>query len=195
MNAMRIFSLLIVTLLSAAPVLAASEAHGSEGGASVFAGTVMQSVAALIVFAILFAVLAKFAWGPILKGLQDRENKIREDLEKAEAGAKQAAATLAEYEKRLADAQEEARKLIEKGRADAERLAAQLKEQAGNEVNAQRQRAATDIEAARKQAVADLYNQAATLSTQIAGKILKREIRPEDQQALVQQSLQELGRN
>lgn len=191
---MRIVSCLFLTLLAAAPALAADPAHGGEG-ASVFAGTIMQSVAALIVFAILFAVLAKFAWGPILKGLQDRENKIREDLEKAEMSAKQAATTLAEYEKRLAEAQEEARKMIERSRADAERLAAQMREQAGNEVNALRQRATTDIEAARRQAVSDLYSHAATLSTQIAGKILQREIRPEDQQALVQQSLSELGRN
>jgi F-type H+-transporting ATPase subunit b len=176
-----------LSLLISSVVLAA---EGEDP--SVLAGTIIQSLTALIVFAILLAVLVKFAWGPILKGLQDRESKIRQDLEAAERGARQAAATLAEYEKQLTAARDESRRIIEQGRADAQKIAAQLRDQTEQEGQVLRQRAQQDIRTAKEQALAEIYAQTASLATQVAGRILQREIRPEDQHQLVQRSIEEL---
>lgn len=176
-----------------------ADAHGEQASPSVFAGTIAQSVAAVLVFLILLAVLYKLAWNPILSGLQERESKIRGDLESAERSAHQAEATLKEYQQRVASANEEVRKLIEKGRADAQLVASQLKEQMERDIAQARQRAEAEIGAARQQAVAELYAQAATLATDVAGRILKRQINPADQQQLVNEAVGELrnaaGRN
>ncbi|NJL32254.1 MAG: ATP synthase F0 subunit B [Phycisphaerales bacterium] len=80
-----LMSVPMLTILLASPVLAAS-----EGEPSLFAGTIAQSIAAVAVFMVLFAVLYRAAWGPILKGLQEREEHIKADLLKAETAARQA---------------------------------------------------------------------------------------------------------
>ncbi len=190
---MRTVTACVLPLALAGRVLAATEA--GEAAPSVFAGTLAQSIAAMIVFLLLLAILWKAAWGPILKGLQDRENKIKADLEHAEAAAKDANATLAQYKQQLADAQAEVRKIIDQGRAAADRLAAQLKDQAQADITRIRQRAQRDIKTAKEQAISEVYAQTAMLATQVAGKILQRQINAEDQQRLVQESLDELARS
>lgn len=180
-----------------APTATESHAAATQGEAedqpTVFAGTVLQSVAAIVVFLLLLALLYKYAWGPILTGLQERENKIKHDLEEAEANARQAAEVLRQHQEKLAAAQVEAQKLIDRGRADAAKLNAQLRADAQAEIDQARKRAEADIRAAKQLAINELYAQAATIATTIAEKILKRQMNPEDHRALIQQSLAELA--
>ncbi|MEE9212864.1 MAG: F0F1 ATP synthase subunit B [Phycisphaeraceae bacterium] len=190
---MRTAMVCVLNLALAGHVLAATEA--GEAAPSVFAGTIAQSIAAMIVFLLLLAILWKAAWGPILKGLQDRENKIKADLEHAEAAARDATATLEQYKTQLAEAQAEVRKIIDQGRAAADRLAAKLKDQAQADITQIHQRAQRDIKTAKEQAISEVYAQTAMLATQVAGKILQRQINAEDQQRFVQESLDELARS
>jgi len=190
----RLLSTAIV-LYTVLPVMAASSEHGGSGdGPNPFAGTIYQSIAAAVVFLALLFILKSKAWGPILKGLQDRENKIKGDLEHAEQSAKAATAKLAEYEAKLAAAQAEALKIIDQGRLDAQRVAAQVRDQAQAEITAAKTRAESDIRAAKEQALSEIYTTTATLATDVAGKILRRQINPQDQQQLVQESLAELSK-
>lgn len=185
----------IAALATLACVVTASPVFAAGGDSNPFVGTIYQSIAAVVVFLSLYLVLKTKAWGPILKGLQDREEKISTDLANAERSAKMAQDTLQEYQTKLNEAQDEARRVIEQARTDAQRVAAQLKDQTKNEIDAMRERAERDIAAAKEQAVADLHDMTAELSTAIAGRILQREINAEDQKALVDQSLQELTRS
>lgn len=169
---------------------AADDAHAEP---NVFAGTIAQSIAAAIVFLILFAVLYKKAWGPILSGLQDRETKIKNDLEQAEKAAGEAKQTLAAYKEQLSSAQEEAKRVIDQARSDAQKIAAQLKSDSEKEFKQMRDRATADIAAAKEQAVNDIYNQTASIATSIASRIIRREINEADQDQLVRDSLAELG--
>ncbi|MFP4145808.1 MAG: F0F1 ATP synthase subunit B [Phycisphaeraceae bacterium] len=190
MNRIAVLAPLVVTSL-ATPLFAAAE----EGEATTpMAGTYYQSLAAVIVFLILLAVLYKWAWGPILSGLQDREGKIQADLASAERRAREANETLAQYQAQLAEARQEAQQMIERSREDARKVAADLRAQAEQEAAQLRERTQRDIETAKEQAITDIYDRTAELSTQIAARILQRQIRPEDQQALVQRSLDELAR-
>ena len=100
----------LLTILATNATLFAAGGDGEKS--SVFAGTIGQSIAAAIVFLVLVAVLYKKAWGPILKGLQDRESKIKADLESAEKQATEAAQTLDAYRTQLKEAQAEAASLI-----------------------------------------------------------------------------------
>lgn len=179
-----------LSMLMISVAQAAEDAHATDE--TLFAGTIAQGIAAIIVFVILFAVLYKMAWGPILSGLQDRENKIKSDLEEAEKAAQDATATLKEYQVKMAQTAEESRKLIEESRVEAERLAAVLKDQTQTEIKQIKDKATSDIQAAKEQAVTELYTQAAAMSTQIAGRILKRELNADDQQAIVEESLAQL---
>ncbi len=180
----RSFLTAIFLLVPATPLLAAEEASPS-----VFAGTIIQSITAIIVFLLLFALLYRFAWNPILKGLQGREEKIRSDLEKAEQAARQAEQTLREYQKQLAEARDEATRIIDNGRREAENLAHQIEDQTRRELIDLRRQVEADLRVAKEQVLTELYTQSATLATQIAGKILQREIKPQDQQQLVAAAL------
>ncbi len=177
-----------MTLLSLTLTLAA------EGGANPFAGRIYQAIAAATVFLVIFFVLKKKAWGPILTGLQARENKIKGDLESAEKANEEAASTLNAYREQLSQAQAEARRIIDQGRLDASKIAAQLKADAESEIRGIKERAERDIKAAKEQALTEIYSQTATLATTVASRILRREIKPADQEQLVQESLAELGK-
>ena len=192
---MRVALTGVLSVAMTGQVLASAGGGGEAGSSSVFAGTLAQSIAAVVVFMILLALLWKAAWGPILRGLQDRESKIKADLEQAETAARQANATLEQYKARLAEAQAEARRIIDEGRAAADRIAQQIKAQAQADIEQMRKRAENDIRTARQQAISDIYAQTAALATQVAGRILQRQIDPADQQRLVQESLEELARS
>jgi F-type H+-transporting ATPase subunit b len=104
-----------------------------------------------------------------------------------------AKAAQAEFERSLANAREESANMIKQARADAQRIADELKAKNEQELAERVARANADIEAARKAAVADLQAQSAMLATEIASKILRRQVNDQDNQRLVQESLQELG--
>ena len=178
--------MLSVSLFLTTPLFAA-------GPANPFVGTIYQAIAAGVVFVVVFMILKKAAWGPILRGLQDREQKIKTDLENAERSAKEATQTLEKYQRQLADAQADAAKLIDQTRAEAAKLSAELKENAHQEITQLKDRAQNDIKTAKEQALNEIYHQASGLVIQVAGRVLQREINADDQEQLVQQSLAELG--
>lgn len=174
-------------------VAASVDAHGAEASADITHFDPMTYVWELVLFFVLFAVLAFVVWPKMLAGLKGREEKQLSDLKTAENAAKEASATLAEYKQQLAEARKEAQGIIEQSRKDAQAVAAQVAADAAAKAKQTTERAAADIAAAREQAIAAIYEQAAGLSTQIAGQILKREIDPAAHQALVNESLQELS--
>jgi F-type H+-transporting ATPase subunit b len=174
---------------------AGGEAHGGEASGEkppLLNVTPGQYVWTLLLFLALLFVLGKFVWPHVLKTLQDRESKIRDDLGEAERANKEAQDTLAQYKQQLAEAQKESQKIIEQSRTEAQQLAEQWKEETRQELQQMRQRAEQEISAAREQAISELYEQAATLSTDVAGRILQRQISEADQKELIEQSLRDL---
>jgi len=171
-------------LIAMAPALAL--AAGDRGLVNPLISEMLWS---LVLFIMFFIALSVFVWPKILKALQDREGKIKGDLDSAEKSAKEAADTLKEYQERLAAAQEEARQIIEQGKADAEKIAAQLKEQAQTDLTQMKQRAESEIDAAKQMALSELYAETATLATQIAGRIIERELSAKDQRKLIDDAL------
>lgn len=104
----------------------------------------------------------------------------------------QAKEALNEYEKNLADARAQAQQMLEETKAVQGELAAQLKARAETELGELREKAKADIEAAKKQALNELYSESVNLATVMAGKILKREVSVNDEQRLMEESLAEL---
>lgn len=194
MRSISLLSLCIIAV-NAASTFAADDAHAhGEHAPTLWDGSIYQSIAAIIAFVILFFLLKAKAWGPIISGLQDRENKIREDLASAETARDEATAKTAELDAKLAEAHTEARSIIDQSRADAEAVAAKLKSETEADIQRMKERATGEIETAKQQAVQDLYAKSATLAVAVAEKILNRQIDASDTQTLVDQSLAELDK-
>lgn len=153
---------------------------------------IVPSIVSLLVFGIVFAVVATVAWPKIAKGLDERATKIREEIAAAESARKQAKQALEQYERSLADARAEAQKMLEKTKAEQQALAAELKTKAEAELGAMKDRARRDIDSAKRAALDEIYTHTANLATSVAAKILQREVTPRDQQRLVEESLAQL---
>jgi F-type H+-transporting ATPase subunit b len=164
----------------------------SDSEASVVDVQLLTLGTAIVVFAIFFLLAAKFVWPHILKGLDERDQKLRDDLEAAEEARQQAKSALAEYEQELTKARSEAGDLIAKARQDAKAAAEELRANNTRELAEMKSAATADINAAKKAAIGELHTEASNLAVAIASKILDREISTDDQQVLIDESLTEM---
>jgi len=160
-------------------------------------GTPMSSlvplIVAMVVFIIVLGFLAVAVWPKIVKGLDERANKIREEIASAEAARQQAKDALDQYQKSLAEARTEAQKMLDATKTQQTKLAQELKAKAEIEASDLKDKALRDIEAARKAAVSEMYNDAANLATMIASKLLAREVSSGDQQRLIDEAIGEMN--
>jgi F-type H+-transporting ATPase subunit b len=151
-------------------------------------------IATFLVFLILLAILTKFAWGPILAGLAKREETIAQQIAEAKMAAETAGKQLAEYERKLAAATEEARAIVGQARADAEtakdKIVAEAKEAAGRE----RERAVADIASAKNDALREIAAKSVSTAVTLASNIIRREVKPEDHDKLISDSLQQFSK-
>lgn len=146
----------------------------------------------LIVFLVLMAVLWRFAWGPLAKALHDREHHLQHNMEEAERARTEAAALLAEHRKQMDQANQQIQALLDEARRDAQASAEEIRKAAQAEAEATRNRAVHDISTARDQALTDIWSKTADLAVGIAGKVLQRELSPEDHRRLIDQATSEL---
>ncbi len=179
----------MVSLVLAAPALAAEAEHGGGSASNPFAGDLGNAIWTLIIFVIVLIVLGKFAWGPILNTLQARETFIRESLETAKRDRDEAEARLREYEERLAQARAEATAIVEEGRRDAVVVKQRIEEDAQLEADKRLERAKREIQIATETATKELYLLSARLATDMAGKMIGRELTPQDHERLIAESL------
>ncbi len=181
---------LAVNALSGLTALAAEHAgDASEAKPSLFAGDLGNAIWTLAIFFLLLFVLGKFAWNPLLRALQNREQFIRESLAAAKRDREGAEARLREYEQRIQKAHEQAAAIVEESRRDAEVVKRRLEEEARQSAEEMLERAKREIGIARDTALKDLYEQSAGLATTLAGSVLKRQLTSEDQQALVRDAM------
>lgn len=179
--------LIALTAMLAAPTTALA----ADSGRGLMDIVWTEMLFTIIVFVIFFAILSTVVWPKILGGLQAREDKQRSDLLGAEKAAREAEATLAEYKTQLAEARKESQTIVAEAREQAQRAANADKAQIESEIAQMRDSAKREIAAAKQEALADVYAQVATLSTDVARKILQREINPQDQQTLVNESIEQ----
>jgi F-type H+-transporting ATPase subunit b len=185
----------LAALAGPLPALAADDGHGHEkaGILPTIEQGVVPAFVSLIVFGVVFAVLAVFVWPKIGSALKDREQKIRDEIDAAEMARKQAKDALEQYQQSLAQARAEAQKEIDKARAQAQIIGAELKAKADAELSQMREKAMRDIEGAKRAAVAEVSTHATNLAAAMAGKILKREVSAGDTQRLVEESMAQLS--
>ena len=171
---------------------AAGSAAAAEEAASPFAGGLGNMIVTLIIFGIVVFVLGKYAWPVLLKTLAEREQAIRKALEEARHEREEAARLLEQYRKQLDEARQQATAIVEEGRRDAEVVRRRLHEQAQQEAEQILARARQEIELATEAAKRELFDRVADLAVMIAGRILGRELRPDDHRELVARSVEQI---
>jgi F-type H+-transporting ATPase subunit b len=144
-----------------------------------------------VVFLVVLGVLWRFAWGPIVAGLQKREQRIADNIAAAQRQNDEAKALLVQYEQKLANAANEVREIVAEARRDAEYTKQDILAQARAEAEAIKNRGLLEIETATSAALKELGEFGANLAVELAGRIVKARLRPEDHDELIKQTIRQ----
>jgi F-type H+-transporting ATPase subunit b len=146
-----------------------------------------------LAFVVLLLVMWKYALPPVRNMMKQREDRIRDDLERAEQARTEAEGELANYRRQVADARNEAARIIEEARQSADEVKRQIQSQAEADAAETRSRAQEDIRLASERAQADLQGRVADLSIELAEKIVERNLDRDTQLALVESYIGQVG--
>ena len=146
----------------------------------------------IVVVLVLLALLAKFAWRPLLEALEKRQESIRRSLDDAAKAKQELERLQVESQRILAEARAEAEAIVARTREDANRLRDEMRQKAQQEAanivkNAQKQ---IELETAR--ALQQLRHEAVDLSVAIASKLLQRNVSKEDNERLIEDTFRQL---
>lgn len=143
-------------------------------------------IAQILNFLVLLVILAKFAYKPLLQAMDDRRNRIINDLDSAEQTRLDAEALKEQYAEQLAGARQEATEIVTKANQIAQNIHDELVEQARVEQEAMMANAKERIEQEKQQALLDIRTEVVKLSTLIAGKIVNQKLNSDKDQKLVE---------
>jgi F-type H+-transporting ATPase subunit b len=182
--------LLIVAVLA----LTALPIHAAEEGAALspFAGDLGNAIWTLGIFVIVVIVLGKFAWGPVLGLLQQREEFIHRALADAKRDRDEAEARLKDYSAKLQSARAEAAAILDETRRDAERLREEVRQRARTEADNLLANAERQIQLQTSRALEQIRREAVDLSVMIASKIIQRNLTKEDNERLIDEALKQV---
>jgi F-type H+-transporting ATPase subunit b len=145
-----------------------------------------------VLFVLLVLLLKKFAWKPILNAVNEREQGIKDALDSAQKAKEEMANLQADNEKLLKEARAERDAMLKEARDIKNKMISDAKDEAKVEADKMVAQAQAAIESEKKAAIADLKNQVATLSINIAEKVVKQNLATDDkQQELVKSLLEE----
>jgi len=133
-------------------------------------------------FLVLFFLLAKFAWKPIMGAIDDRERFIEDSLSKAEAANEEMARLISENETLLKQARAERDIILQEAKKVKDQIIGEAKEAAHKEGARQIELARVEINNQKAIAMADVKNQVATLSLEIAEKVLRKQFEDSSKQ-------------
>jgi F-type H+-transporting ATPase subunit b len=145
-----------------------------------------------ITFLVLIFVLGKFAWGPIVKMLADRERTIRESIEAAKKERAEAEKLMAEQKEMLVRAQREAAELAKRNQQDVEKLRVELTERAKKEADELIAVARRQVVEEITKAKTELRSQIADLAISAAAKLVKSSLDEKAQRGLVDEYIAQL---
>jgi F-type H+-transporting ATPase subunit b len=172
----------------------AAPAWAEEGKGGMDFGDVGQAIAAMLIFLILLAVLGKWAWKPIATQLRLREQEIADAMARSQKRENESQELLAQYKARLDRADADAQEVLARTRKEAAEVRQSILTTAHDESRKFAEQARQEIEQAKQSAMNELYDVTASLATEMAGKIIHKNLTPEDQGALLQESLEDIRR-
>ncbi len=154
---------------------------------------IADSVLTIIAVAVLFFFLSYFLFNPVRKLLEDRQNKIRTQLEDARTNMDQAQRLREEYEAKLKDIDKEAERILSEARrhaiANEGQMIAKAKEEAVRIV----ERAHMEVELEKRKAADDIKKEIVTVAAALAGKVVTVSMNSQIQAQLIDETLKEIG--
>ncbi len=136
----------------------------------------------LIAFLIVFFILAKYAWKPIVGSLQERQNNIDDAILSAEKVRKEMSELKSENEELLAKAREERSQMMRDAKETRDGIIAEAREQAKEEMNKIVADAQAVIHQQKMAAITDLKNQIGNLVLEVSEKVIRRELTNQGEQ-------------
>jgi len=147
----------------------------------------------LVVFILLFLVLQMFAWPQIVEALEERERKIADNIAAAAQKHEEAKKLLAEHEAKLAAAAGEVRELLDEARRDAEHTRKMIADKGHQDAQDELGRVLREIDRAKNAAVQELAVASANVAIDLARKVVREQITPEQQKQIVREALGKLA--
>ncbi|MCG3131968.1 MAG: ATP synthase subunit b [Phycisphaerae bacterium] len=175
---------------------AAEESHDGGHGQTYHLLTIdaASAVWTIVIFLGLLAILSKFAFKPIQQTLVQRERFINDSLAKAKQEREEAERLLKQYTEQINRARAEASAIVAEGRRDAENVKHTIEEEAKKEAATTLERAKRELHIATETALQQLHHQTAHLATQIATRLIKKEVSADVHRDLIRESIEELGK-
>jgi len=146
----------------------------------------------IITFLVLLALLAKFAWTPLLVALETRQNAIRKSLDDAQQAKEELERLHLESSQIIQRARVDAEAIISQSRSDGDRLREELRQKARAEAEHIVKNAERQIQLETSRALEQIRHEAIDLSVMIASKIIQRNISKEDNEKLIDQALEQV---
>ena len=146
----------------------------------------------ILTFLVLLGLLAKFAWGPLLKALEERQETIRKSLDDADQATQDLKRLHQESAQIIAAARADAQSIVAKSRVAAETVREDLKQKAKEEADALVRGAQRQIQLETARAVQQIRHEVVDLSLAVASKLIKKNLTQEDNDALIQDSLTQI---
>lgn len=147
------------------------------------------AVGTMVVFLVLLGILGKFAWGPIARGLDAREQNIASMIATAEQNAKESELRLKELEARLAAQAEAAREALSAARREGELVKEKMVAEAHAAAQQEKDRAVEEIRVAKNVALREIAQKSVNTAMDLATSIIRREVKAEDHSQLIRDSL------
>jgi F-type H+-transporting ATPase subunit b len=148
----------------------------------------------LVAFVVLLALLAKFAFKPIAEALDRRGESIKKSIEDAERQRSEAKKLMEDYQRQLGEARAEANRIIEEARGLGENVRKEVVEKANAEASALFQRSQEELQRQKEKGVQELKDTVASLSVQIASKIIEKEVNEATHRQLVENLIKDLSK-
>ena len=144
-------------------------------------------------FLVVFFFVAKFGYPAMKTSMDARTERIRNDLDQAEAQREEAASILSDYRAQLADAKNESGRIIEEARQSADALKKDQEARLQSELADLRAKATADIDAAKTQAISDLRGEVAQLAIGAAEVVVGHNLDQASQVQLIEDYINQVG--
>ena len=146
----------------------------------------------IVTFLLLCAILAKFAWKPLLQSLENRENDIRSSIDDAKKAKSELELLNEQSEKVIAKARSEAQEIRLEAKQSAEKIKSDMQLDAQENVKKIKDEAKIQIEVEKNKAISEIQKEVITLTISIAEKIIGKNLSVDDNQELIERSLKDL---
>ena len=142
---------------------------------------------------ILCALIRKFLWKRVMAVLDKRQAEIDGIYSAADQAREDADQMKQEYTERMSNARDEADRLVKNAVDTAQRRGDAIVEEARNEATHMKQKAEIEIEQEKRKAYSELMGEISGMAADIAGRMVEREINPDDHRELVEEFIKSAG--